>query len=192
MLCLSSVFTRILADNCPYIFQQLTFVQTALIVIGFSRFHIRVELLALYVFSSAFGGWIGIIFAENEELPTMELVIYYVEHFFTSFGGPLVLCISGRFDPTDYMGLHLPVCGFHIFCAYMRWVLTPLSQLTWANLNHTLCGVGNDPFYEHLDLGYTYYFWADFYLLFSCYVGLVLNFVICYLFKAIFGRFFLP
>ncbi len=69
----------------------------------------------------------------------------------------------------------------------MRLVLTPISRLTWANLNHTLCGVSNDPFYELLDLGYTYYLLADLYLLFSCFVGLVLNFCICYVAKKIFG-----
>ena len=65
-----------------------------------------------------------------------------------------------------------------------------MSQLTWANLNHTLCGVGNDPFYENLELGHTYYFWADFYLLFSCYVGICLNYVICVAFKQVFGEYF--
>lgn len=123
--------------------------------------------------------WIGLIFSENDELPPIEVFIYYVEHFFTSFGGPLVLSLSGRFDPVEYAAWPLPVAGFHLFTVYMRYVLTPLSQLSWANLNHTLCGVENDPFYALLELGHTYYFWADFYLLFSCYVGLVLNYAIC-------------
>ena len=119
-----------------------------------------------------------------------ELLVYYMEHSFASFLGPVVLSLSGRFDPLSYVRWPLPMCGFHFFVAYMRFVLTPLSQLTWANLNHTLCGVGNDPFYENFNLGYTYYFWADFYLLFSSYVGLALNFVICWIFKKAFGRFF--
>jgi len=156
-------------------------------VIAFSKFDVKVEMLALFVFSSAFGGWIGLIWSENEEMPVIELVIYYTEHLFTSFMGPVVLCLGGRFDPLNYVGWPLPICGFHIFCAYMRYVLTPLSQLTWANLNHTLCGVGNDPFYSGFDLGYSYYFWADFYLLGGCYVTLAVNYLICLVFKAVFG-----
>ena len=115
---------------------------------------------------------------------------YHVDHAFTSFLGPVVLCLSGRFDPLEYFKWPLPATGFHFFCAYMRFVLTPLSRLTWANLNHTLCGVENDPFYAHLDLGYSFYLLADLYLLFSCYVGLILNFVICYICKMIFGEVF--
>ena len=119
----------------------------------------------------------------------IELIIYYIEHLFTSFMGPVFLCLSGRFNPLTYVNWPLPVCGFHIFCAYMRYVLTPLSRLTWANLNHTLCGVGNDPFYSGFDLGHTYYFWADFYLLGGCYVTLIVNYMICLVFKTVFGCF---
>lgn len=130
------------------------------------------------------------IWSENEEMSSTELLVYYTEHLFTSFMGPVVLSLGGRFDPLSYAGWPLPVCGFHLFVAYMRYVLTPLSQLTWANLNHTLCGVGNDPFYSNFNLGYTYYFWADFYLLFGCYTTIAVNFVICWIFKKLFGRLF--
>ena len=119
-----------------------------------------------------------------------ELLVYYVEHAFTSFMGPVVLSLSGRFDPLTYTAFPLPVCGFHLFVAYMRYFLTPLAQLTWANLNHTLCGVDNDPFYSGFDLGYSYYFWADFYLLWGCYVTIGVNYVICLIFKAVFGTCF--
>jgi hypothetical protein len=47
----------------------------------------------------------------------------------------------------------------------MRFFLTPLSRLTWANLNHTLCGIDNDPWREYFELKEYYYFWAEFYLL---------------------------
>jgi hypothetical protein len=46
----------------------------------------------------------------------------------------------------------------------MRYLLTPLSAFTWANLNHTLCGC-NDPWRDAFDMTKYYYFWADFYLL---------------------------
>ena len=50
--------------------------------------------------------------------------------------------------------------------------------------------MGNDPFYENFNLGYTYYFWADFYLLFGCYCAIATNFVICWMFKRMFGSIF--
>jgi hypothetical protein len=70
-----------------------------------------------------------------------------------------------------------------MFNLYMRFVLTPLSVVFWANLNHTLCGVENDPWYTKLNLGKWYLLCAEGYLMFSCYVGIVLNFTICFIVK---------
>lgn len=58
----------------------------------------------------------------------------------------------------------LPYFGYLIFALYMRWFLTPLSAMTWANLNHTLCSVDNDPWKAYFGMGKHYFFWADFYL----------------------------
>ena len=124
--------------------------------------------------------WIGIIFAENDGYVGLDWFIYYLEHAFTSFLGPLVLSLSGRFDPLEYVSFPLPVSGYHLFCIYMRYFLMPLSWFFWANLNHTLCSVENDPWWRYFEMGKWYYFWADWYLLFSCYVGIILNFAICY------------
>merc|ERR1712051_668366 len=99
--------------------------------------------------------------------------------------GSVVLSLSGRFDPLYYFKMPLPVSGFALFCLYMRWILTPLSQLTWANLNHTLCGVDNDPFYRTFDLGYSYYLLADIYLLGGCIVTILVNCSICCVIKHI-------
>ena len=142
--------------------------------------------MALFIFSAAFGGWIGLIFSENEELATIELVVYYIEHLFTSFLGPLVLSISGRYDPLFYAKFPLPVSGFHLFVVYMRYFLTPLALITWTNLNHSLCGVDNDPFFAAFDLGKWYYLWADFYLLGGCFVATYVNYSICFVFKKLF------
>mmetsp|Transcript_114843 Transcript_114843/g.159407 ORF Transcript_114843/g.159407 Transcript_114843/m.159407 type:complete len:82 (+) Transcript_114843:679-924(+) len=75
-----------------------------------------------------------------------------------------------------------------MFVAYMRYFLTPLAAATWVNLNHTLCGVNNDPFYANLKLDKWYYPLADLYLLFSCYVGIYLNNGICCVFKVLFCK----
>ena len=136
------------------------------------------EFCALATYSFAFGGYIGVIFNENEGFGFFELVVYHTEHAFASWLGPLVLSLSGRYDLRSYFKFPLPWFGFIIFTLYERYLLTPVSLATWANLNHALCGIDNDPFYAYFKLGKWYYFWADAYLLFSCLVGYVLNYVI--------------
>jgi hypothetical protein len=149
------------------------------LVIVSLRKHDRLgELCALAVYSFAFGGYIGIIFNENEGFSLFELIIYHSEHAFASWLGPLILSLSGRYYFLSYFKFPLPWFGFIIFTIYERYMLMPLSVATWANLNHALCGVDNDPFYAFFDLGASYYAWADAYLLFSCMVGYALNFVI--------------
>ena len=46
----------------------------------------------------------------------------------------------------------------------MRYFLTPVSAMTWANLNHTLCSVDNDPWKAYYGMGKWFYLWSDFYL----------------------------
>mmetsp|Transcript_28705 Transcript_28705/g.20772 ORF Transcript_28705/g.20772 Transcript_28705/m.20772 type:complete len:173 (-) Transcript_28705:101-619(-) len=151
-------------------------------------FNIFTEICAVLIFSSTFGGWIGLIFSENEELGHLDIIVYYLEHLFTSFLGVLIFFINGRFNSLKYFEFPMPVFGFVLFCCYMRYFLTPLSEATWTNLNHTLCGVENDPFYAYFNLGKWYYPLSDFYLLFSCYVGIYLNNGICCIFKALFCK----
>ena len=43
----------------------------------------------------------------------------------------------------------------------------PISVLTWANLNHGLCGTESDPVYIYLEsigVGKWYFFYAEIYL----------------------------
>jgi TMEM164 family len=136
------------------------------------------ELCALAVYSFAFGGYIGVIFNENEGFDLWELLVYHCEHAFASWLGPLILSLTGRYDFLSYVKFPLPWFGFAIFTIYERYILMPTSAVTWANLNHSLCGVDNDPFYKMFDLGKSYYFWADFYLLGSCLVGFALNYFV--------------
>ena len=50
------------------------------------------------------------------------------------------------------------------FSLYMRYFLTPISAMTWANLNHTLCAVDNDPWRAYFGMHKFFYFWSEFYL----------------------------
>jgi len=173
--------------NCVFKFQQNTLifmlnpchvVNVFIAVVSLTSYSRIGELSALCVYAFSYGGYIGIIFNENEELSEKEVFIYYMEHAFASALGPLILSLSGRYDLRTYARFPLPLFGFCLFSLYMRYVLMPISALTWANLNHTLCGVDNDPFYKMFDLGKWYYIWSDLYLLGSCCVGYLLNYVI--------------
>jgi hypothetical protein len=50
------------------------------------------------------------------------------------------------------------------FSLYLRYILTPISAMTWANLNHTLCAVDNDPWRAYFGMHKFFYFWSEFYL----------------------------
>lgn len=78
---------------------------------------------------------------------------------------PMVLFWSGRYRAVDYFIYPIPMLGFVFFTIYMRYFLTPISFMTWANLNHTLCGIDNDPWRAVFGMHKYYYFWADGYLL---------------------------
>jgi len=170
-------FLKLNSKSLIFMFNPCHVVNLFLIVISFTRHSRLGEICCMMVYSFAFGGWIGMIFNENEGFTNFEWFIYYSEHAFASFLGPVVLSLAGRYNMQSYMKFPLPWFGFNLFVFYMRWVLMPLSALTWANLNHTLCGLPNDPFFNFFDLGKMFYFWSEFYLLFSCMVGNAINLV---------------
>ena len=93
-----------------------------------------------------FGAWLGLVFPENDGLGRTEVTVYYVEHLMGASIGTLVLSACGRFDILSYAsGAHM-LLGHMYFIFYMRFVLTPVSMLTWANLNHNLCAAETDLF----------------------------------------------
>ena len=109
--------------------------------------------------------WLGIVFAENEELSTLELFVYYVQHAFAALMAPMFLFRGGRYSSRDILIQPLPTFGFILFTLYMRYFLTPISAMTWVNLNHTLCGIDNDPWRVAFGMHKYFYFWADGYLI---------------------------
>ena len=78
--------------------------------------------------------------------------------------------------------------GFIMFSLYMRWLLTPFALLTWANLNHTLCGTDSDPVWLHLGLGKWYYAAAEIYLGAAAFAFIIINFVICWIVRRVLLR----
>ena len=120
----------------------------------------------------------GIIFAENIELPEEQKVFYYIQHYFACFFGPIYFMgYCERFkDNTRYIwNPFIAHYGFVLFVLYMRYFLTPMSELTWANLNHTLCGIDTDPWRVHFGMHKYFYYWADFYLLLASYTTYYMN-----------------
>lgn len=173
------------SNTLIFMFNPCHIVNILLGIIAVTPFSRTNEWLALCVYSAAFGGYIGIIFNENEELSFVEQIIYQYEHALASYLGPLVLSLVGRYDPLSYISFPLPWAGYLLFSTYMRLFLTPLSEMTWANLNHTLCGLDNDPFYHYFDMGEWYYLWSDIYLLASCYFWVMFNYFLCYFVKRV-------
>jgi len=113
-----------------------------------TKFSFIGEVLAIAFYGFSFGGWIGMIFSENEGLPLAEIIVYNIHHSIVSGLAALILSISGRYDIRRYSSFCIVNLGAILFTLYERWILLPMSLLTWANLNHSLCGVHNDPFYE--------------------------------------------
>lgn len=115
------------------------------------------------------------MFAENEELTPFEHILYYVQHVFAAVLAPLVIFCAGRYRASDSLTFPLPLLGFVIFTLYMRFFLTPMSSLTWANLNHTLCGIDNDPWRVVFGMHKYFYFWAEGYLCLTSTVTTLVN-----------------
>ena len=92
-----------------------------------------------------FGAMLGLLFPENDGLGALEVTCYYIEHIMCATVGTLVLSMCGRFDILAYANGPCVILGQFYWVLYMRWFLMPVSALTWANLNHTLCNVEFDP-----------------------------------------------
>jgi hypothetical protein len=71
------------------------------------------------------------------------------------------------------------------FVIYMRWFLMPIALLTWANLNHTLCGTHSDPVWHLFGLGKWYYPLAEIYLGAAAMAFILVNYAIAYVVKRV-------
>jgi len=119
--------------------------------------------------SNLFSPWCGIVFSVNVglDLP-YEQEMYWVEHFMGAFFNPLALAIGGRYRGRRFFNFSYRLIGFALFSLYHRVILLPLSLLTWANLDQSLCHALTDPFYPIFEKWY--YLMADFYITPGSYV----------------------
>lgn len=102
-----------------------------------------------------------------------------------SFLGPVVYSLAGRFDMLAYRKISYYALGYVMFTVYMRHFLTPIALMSWANLNHTLCGTDTDPVWLLLDLGKWYYPLAEIYLGLAAFALCFVNYGIVYFIKRI-------
>lgn len=140
------------------------------------------ELLTCFCLGGSFGAYLAMIYPETDNMFGAEFAFYYIEHVMASFLCPMILYFNNRFSPRRYLlnqrGLPMitmPLFCFTLFSLYQRHVLIPMAGATWANLNHALCGDGNDPAYEKFQLGKWYILWAEFYLLVPSVVFQIVN-----------------
>ena len=119
-------------------------------------------------------------------MPESELVVYYFQHYMIFIIAPVILYCSGRYNAKDSFKFPQIMFGFVCFSIYMRYFLTPLSALTWANLNHTLCGVDNDPWRVTFGMHKYFYFWADAYLNFTSHVFASLTMLVAIILQKVF------
>lgn len=115
------------------------------------------------VMNTSFSPWIAIAFPVTCGLDGLfEIPMFWIEHFMSALINPLVLSLSHRYYTKNTISVRNHIYSHIIFGFYQRIILFPLSQLTHANLNFTLCPSMNDPFEPHLDKWY--YIAADFYI----------------------------
>ena len=69
----------------------------------------RVQLWSVSAFLSSIlsltfndNSYLGTIFPEHEGYSSTDIALYYVQHIIGAFMGPVIMCLSGRFDTLAY------------------------------------------------------------------------------------------
>jgi hypothetical protein len=115
------------------------------------------------VMNTLFSPWIAIAFPVTCGLDGyFEIPMFWIEHFMSAFINPLVLSLSHRYYTKNTISVRNHLFSHIFFGLYQRVILFPLSQITQANLNFTLCPSFNDPFES--SVGKWYYIAADYYI----------------------------
>lgn len=168
---LYNIYFKIESRTLIFLLNPCHFATVLLIYLGFTPFSKTNERVALASFGFFFGGWLGIIFRENEGMSQFYCLMYDIQHVFLAFGGAIVFSLSGKYDLRKWYTPKVILMGAACFSAYNRLVLMPISLMTWANLNHSLCGLHSDPAYELLNLGKWYWLVSEIYLTMAQFVG---------------------
>lgn len=151
----------------------------------------NVRIVYIVLMNTLFSPWIAIAFPVTTGLDgPFERPMFWVEHYLVGIINPLVLSLTHRYYTNNTICFLNHIFAHVIFGVYQRTVLFPISQMTHANLNFTLCGSNTDPFLIYVDTWY--YFLSEFYIfmfgeIFNRMIGKVLE-VIKYFERLIFHK----
>ena len=110
-----------------------------------------------------FSPWIAIAFPVTCGLESpFEIPMFWIEHYMAGLINPLVLSMCGRYYSKNTISVKNHLLSHSLFGLYQRILLFPLSQITYANLNFTLCPANSDPFLSFVEKWY--YIASDFYI----------------------------
>lgn len=150
--------------------KQLIFILNPCHVVGLVEGYLLVSPNGLHqrtvytvLMNTLFSPWIAIIFPVTVGLTgPYEIPMFWVEHFLCAIINPLVLSLTHRYYTKTTISVRNHLFAHIIFAFYQRLVLFPMSQLTEANLNFTLCAARIDPFEPFI--GKWYYVISEFYI----------------------------
>ena len=176
---LVQVYTKVHTNTMIFLFNPCHIITLVWAICLTTKHSIVTQVLFLYGHANVFNPYLGMLFAENDELEhSIEIVSYWLQHATAAFIAPAVLIIWERYGYRSYFNIWNILWGYQLFWLYMRFFLTPLAAITWANLNHTLWGIDNDPFRRHFQLKEYYYFWSEFYLWLNSLLGVTFTYII--------------
>jgi hypothetical protein len=113
--------------------------------------------------NTLFSPWIALVFPVTTGLDApFEVHMFWVEHMLCAVVNPLVLSLSHRYYNKATIRFRNHLFAHSMFGFYQRLVLFPLSMITHANLNFTLCAAEIDPFEPFV--GIWYYIISDLYI----------------------------
>jgi len=124
------------------------------------------QIIYVMMMNNIFSPLVGIVFSQTTgmHLP-LEICMFWIEHFLAGIINPLILSLSERYYSNKTLSFQNHLLAHSYFGILMRLILFPMSWITDANINNTLCAAAHDPFAKIL--GKWYYTLSDLYI-FAC------------------------
>jgi hypothetical protein len=101
---------------------------------------INQRIIYTVLMNTLFSPWIALFFPVTVGLTGfLEYEMFWVEHFLSAIINPLVLSLSHRYYTKSTISIRNHIFSHVLFSIYQRAILFPVSQISLANLNFTLC-----------------------------------------------------
>jgi hypothetical protein len=160
---ISQIFYKSYSGQLVFILNPCHFVGLLESVILLYPSNLRQRILYTALMNTLFSPWIAIFFPVTLGLNApFEFEMFWVEHILVALVNPLVLSLCNRYYTANTISVKNHIFAHICFGLWQRTVLFPLSQLTHANLNFTLCGAAVDPFEGFI--GKWYYVFSEVYI----------------------------